>query len=167
MSGSSPDRRRRPRANHPGKALPLQSPAFRDTAVAPPGAIGCRLSRQRNIHAIVCAASPPYAPRHAMNLPRLTLSLALLAALAAPTAHAEIAIDSIAGSDVSLEGLIQADGNWFDNDLADLTGIGANGKDSEYELRRAETVLKGQGPGNMDWVNGYDAKADNIGRAHV
>src|SRR3546814_10336042 len=97
-----------------------------------------------------------------MNLPRLTLILALLAALAAPTAHAEIAIDSIAGSDVSLEGLIQADGNWFDNDLADLNGIGANGKDSEFELRRAEIVLKGKGPGNMDWVIGYDAKADKF-----
>src|SRR3546814_4157426 len=94
-SSDLPDRRRVHRANHAGKALPLQSPAFRDTAVAPPGAIGCRLSRQRNIHAIVCAASPPYAPRHAMHLPRLTLSLALLAALAAPTAHADIAIDSI------------------------------------------------------------------------
>src|SRR3546814_2894212 len=78
------------------------------------------------------------------------------------SAHAEIAIDSIAGSDVSLEGLIQADGNWFDNDLADLNGIGANGKDSEFELRRAEIVLKGKGPGNMDWVIGYDAKADKF-----
>ncbi|MDN5781503.1 MAG: OprO/OprP family phosphate-selective porin [Luteimonas sp.] len=97
-----------------------------------------------------------------MNLPRLTLSLALLAALAAPAAHAEIAIDSIAGSDVSLEGLVQADGNWFDNDLADLNGIGANGDDSEFELRRAEIVLKGKGPGNVDWVIGYDAKADKF-----
>src|SRR3546814_15101728 len=136
MSGSSPDRRRGHRANHAGKALPLQSPAFRDTAVAPPGAIGCRLSRQRNIHAIVCAASPPYAPRHAMNLPRLTLSLALLAALAAPTAHAEIALDSIAGSDVSLEGLIPADGNWFDNALPAINGIGANGKERTFRTEQ-------------------------------
>src|SRR3546814_6726968 len=97
-----------------------------------------------------------------MNLPRLTLSLALPAALAAPTAHAEIAIDSIAGSDVSLEAPIQADGNWFDNDLADLNAIGANGKDSESELRRAEIVPKAKGPGNMDRVIGYDAKADKF-----
>src|SRR3546814_5652428 len=97
-----------------------------------------------------------------MNLPRLTLTLAFLAALAAPASHAEIAFYSISGSDVSLEGLIQADGNWFDNDLADLNGIGANGKDSEFELRRAEIVLKGKGPGNMDWVIGYDAKADKF-----
>ena len=97
-----------------------------------------------------------------MNLSRKTLSIALFAALAAPAAHAEIAIDSIAGSDVSLEGLIQADGNWFDNDLADLNGIGANGDDSEFELRRAEIVLKGKGPGNYEWVIGYDAKADKF-----
>ncbi len=97
-----------------------------------------------------------------MNLSRQTLSIALLAALAAPAAHAEIAIDSIAGSDISLEGLIQADGNWFNNDLADLNGIGANGKDSEFELRRAEIALKGKGPGNVEWVIGYDAKADKF-----
>src|SRR3546814_13790926 len=72
------------------------------------------------------------------------------------SAHAEIAIDSIAGSDVSLEGLIPADCNWFDSDLADLNGIGANGKDSEFELRRAEIVLKGKGAGNIDWVIGND-----------
>ncbi|MGV8932901.1 MAG: OprO/OprP family phosphate-selective porin [Luteimonas sp.] len=97
-----------------------------------------------------------------MNLSRQTLAIALLAALAAPTAHAEIAIDAIAGSDISLEGLIQADGNWFNNDLADLNGVGANGKDSEFELRRAEIVLKGKGPGNIEWVIGYDAKADKF-----
>src|SRR3546814_16002747 len=95
---------------------------------------------------------------HSMNLPRLTLSLALLAALAAPTAHAEIAIDSIAGSDVSLEGLLQADGNWLDNDFAELNGIGPTGKDSESDLRPAEIVITGKGPGNKDWVDGYGAK---------
>ena len=97
-----------------------------------------------------------------MNLSRKTLSLALFAALVAPVARAEIAIDSIAGSDVSLEGLVQADGNWFDNDLADLNGVGGNGDDSEFELRRAEIVLKGKGPGNYEWVIGYDAKADKF-----
>jgi len=97
-----------------------------------------------------------------MNVSRKILPLALFSALAAPAAHAEIAIDSIAGSDLSLEGLAQADGNWFDNDLADLNGIGANGDDSEFELRRAELVLKGKGPGNYEWVIGYDAKADKF-----
>lgn len=96
-----------------------------------------------------------------MKATRHLLAVALLAAIA-PAAHAEIAIDVIGGSEVSLEGLVQADGNWFDNDLADLNGVGANGDDSEYELRRAEIVLKGKGPGNFEWVLGYDAKADKF-----
>ncbi len=66
------------------------------------------------------------------------LGAAIAMSLAAPAAHAEIALDVIAGSEVSLEGLIQADGNWFDNDVQDLNGNGNNGKDSEFELRRAE-----------------------------
>jgi phosphate-selective porin OprO/OprP len=95
-----------------------------------------------------------------MKLFHSTLSLALLAVLAAPAAHAEIAIDSIAGSDISFEGLVQADGNWFSNDVRDLNGTGNDGRDSEFELRRAELVLKGKGPGTVEWVLGYDAKAN-------
>ena len=95
-----------------------------------------------------------------MKLSRHTLSVALLAALAAPAAHAEIAIDVIADSEVSFEGLVQADANWFDNDFANLNGDGPDGSDSDKELRRAELVLKGKGPGNIEWVLGYDAKAD-------
>lgn len=97
-----------------------------------------------------------------MKISRHTLTLALLAALVAPAAHAEVAIDVIGGSEISFEGLVQADGNWFDNDVVDLNGVGANGDDSEFELRRAELVLKGKGPGNIEWVLGYDAKADKF-----
>jgi phosphate-selective porin OprO/OprP len=61
---------------------------------------------------------------------------------------------------VSFEGLIQADGNWFSNDLANLNGDAQDGADSDFELRRAEFVLKGKGPGNIEWVLGYDGKAD-------
>ncbi|HET9484420.1 MAG TPA: OprO/OprP family phosphate-selective porin [Xanthomonadales bacterium] len=87
--------------------------------------------------------------------------VAILAALASP-AQAEVAIDVIGGSEVSLEGLLQADGNWFDNDVLDLNGPdGGNGDDSEFELRRAEFVLKGKGV-KWDWVAGYDAKADKF-----
>lgn len=96
-----------------------------------------------------------------MKATRHLLAIALLSIIA-PAAHAEIAIDVIGGSEVSLEGLIQADGNWFDNDLADLNGVNVNGDDSEFELRRAEIVLKGKGPGNFEWVLGYDAKADKF-----
>jgi phosphate-selective porin OprO/OprP len=96
-----------------------------------------------------------------MKLSCSTLTLALLAALAAPAAHAEIAIDSIADSEVSFEGLIQADGNRFSNDIVDLNGTtGNDGRDTEFEMRRAELVLKGKGPGNYEWVLGYDAKAN-------
>lgn len=100
-----------------------------------------------------------------MKLSRSILAVALLAAVAAPAAHAEIVIDQIGGSEVSFEGLVQADANWFSNDVVDLNkgsvdGTGGNGKNSEFELRRAELVLKGKGPYNFDWVIGYDAKAD-------
>lgn len=93
-------------------------------------------------------------------LPR-TLAVAVLAAFAT-SAHAEIAIDVIGNSEVSFEGLFQADGNWFDNDVQDLNGsTGNDGKDSEFELRRAEVILKGKGT-SWDWVAGYDAKANKF-----
>ncbi|MCY7355713.1 MAG: OprO/OprP family phosphate-selective porin [Lysobacter sp.] len=95
-----------------------------------------------------------------MKLSPSILAVALLAALAAPAAHAEIAIDVIADSEVSFEGLVQADWNAFDNDVALLNGDAQDGRDTDQELRRAEIVLKGKGPGNFEWVVGYDAKAD-------
>ncbi len=98
-----------------------------------------------------------------MKLHRQLLTAAVVSALFVPAAHAEIAIDVIGGSEITFEGLVQADGNWFSNDRADLNGTtGTNGKDSEFELRRAELVLKGKGPGNVEWVVGYDAKADKF-----
>lgn len=94
-----------------------------------------------------------------MNLSRKLLTVALLGALSTP-AFAEITFDVIGGSEISLEGLMQADANWYDNDVADLNGNGINGDDSEFEMRRAEIVVKGKGPGMFNWVVGYDAKAD-------
>ena len=95
-----------------------------------------------------------------MKLSRSTLSVALLAALVAPAAHAEIALDVIGGSEISFEGLVQADYNDFNNDFANLNGDAVDGTSADNELRRAELVLKGKGPGNVEWVIGYDAKAD-------
>lgn len=83
----------------------------------------------------------------------------LLALLSAP-ASAQIAIDSIGGSDLTLEGLIQADANWYDSDVADLDGDLDDGDDADYQLRTAQIYLKGKGPGQFDWVLGYDGKAD-------
>ena len=98
-----------------------------------------------------------------MNLTRSTLSLALLGALglfATHEARAQVAIDVIGDSEITFEGLVQADGYWYDEDFADLSADGADGTDADYEMRRAELVLKGKGPGNWEWVVGYDAKAD-------
>ncbi len=97
-----------------------------------------------------------------MNLSRLTLTVALLAALAAPAANAEVPIDVIAGSEISFEGLVQADTNWFHSDFANLNGSATDGNDVDFEMRRAELVLKGKGPGNFEWVLGYDAKANKF-----
>lgn len=100
-----------------------------------------------------------------MKLTRCTLAAALLAAIAAPAAHAEIAIDVIGGSEVSFEGLVQADFYKFDTDTIDYGADSASdldGKDYLQELRRAELVLKGKGPGNIEWVLGYDAKDDKF-----
>lgn len=97
-----------------------------------------------------------------MKLSRTTLAVALLAALAAPAAHAEIALDVIGDSEVTFEGLVQADYNDFNSDVLNLNADLPDGKDSDNELRRAELVLKGKGPGNIEWVAGYDAKADKF-----
>lgn len=84
----------------------------------------------------------------------------MLAALAAPAVHAEVAIDVIGDSEVSFEGLLQTDGYWYDNDLTSLDSDPGDGSDHDFGLRRAELVLKGKGPGNIDWVLGYDASGD-------
>jgi len=102
-----------------------------------------------------------------MKLSRSTLTLALLAALVAPAAHAEIAIDSIADSEISFEGLVQADGYWYDSDFMNLDADTADGSDADSALRRAELVLKGKGPGNIEWVLGYDAKANKYLDANI
>src|SRR3546814_16775896 len=72
-----------------------------------------------------------------MKLRADRLAFALFLTSLTPLAHAGVAIDTIGGTEVSIAGLIQADGNWFNSDLAALNGIGANGDDSESELSRA------------------------------
>jgi phosphate-selective porin OprO/OprP len=90
-------------------------------------------------------------------LPNL-LAVAVLSALSAP-AFAEVEFDVIGGSEISFEGLLQADYNGFDNDVADLNGSAKDGSDSDSGMRRAELVFKGKGPGMWNWVVGYDATA--------
>ena len=87
------------------------------------------------------------------------LVAAVLAALSC-NANADIMIDVINGSEVTLQGLFQADANFFDNDIVDLNGGDTNdGKDQEFELRRSEVILIGKGV-KFDWQLGYDAKAN-------
>lgn len=85
-----------------------------------------------------------------MKLQRKLLATALLSGLAAP-AFADIAIDKWGIYDVSFKGLIQADYNDFNADVAAL--------EDDADLRRAELVLQGKAE-NSDWVIGYDADAD-------
>jgi phosphate-selective porin OprO/OprP len=97
-----------------------------------------------------------------MNLSRKLLAAAVLVALSSP-AFAEIEFDVIGGSEVSFEGLVQADGYWYQDDIASLAGAGSSfgdGTDTDFEMRRAELVLKGKGPGMWGWVIGYDARAN-------
>ncbi len=96
-----------------------------------------------------------------MKLAHKALALAVLAALSS-TASAEIALDVIGGSEVTFEGLLQGDTNWFDNDVKNLNGDVPDGTEADGELRRAEIIFKGKGPGQWEWVAGYDAKADKF-----
>lgn len=96
-----------------------------------------------------------------MKLAHKALALAILAGLSS-TASAEIALDVIGGSEVTFEGLLQADFNWFDSDVRNLNADLPDGEDSDNELRRAEIIFKGKGPGQWEWVAGYDAKADKF-----
>ncbi len=102
-----------------------------------------------------------------MKYPHFVTAVAALTAFSM-SAHADIAIDVIGGSEVSLEGLMQADANWFHNDRADLNAPSTSndGKDTEFEQRRAEVVLKGKGT-SFDWVAGYDGKANKWLDANV
>jgi phosphate-selective porin OprO/OprP len=96
-----------------------------------------------------------------MNPATKLLAAAILAGLS-HTAAAEITIDVIGGSEVSFEGLVQADGNWFNSDEMVLNGDTTDGTDKDMGMRRAELVLKGKGPGMWTWVAGYDARADKF-----
>lgn len=98
-------------------------------------------------------------------LPNL-LAVAVLAGLSAP-AFAETEFDVIGGSEISFEGLLQADYNGFDNDVANLNGSAFDGSDSDAQMRRSELVFKGKGPGMWGWVVGYDATAKKFLDANV
>ncbi len=96
-----------------------------------------------------------------MKSSRKILAAAVLATLSC-SAQADIMIDVINGSEVTLQGLFQGDINFYDNDIVDLNGADTNdGKDQEFEMRRAEVILIGKGV-KFDWQLGYDAKANKF-----
>lgn len=78
------------------------------------------------------------------------LALALLLA-AAPQARA-IDLGTAGPFELAFEGLLQVDGYRYRGDW--------NDRSDDTDIRRAELVLKGQGPGGFDWVVGYDANSE-------
>ena len=100
-----------------------------------------------------------------MNVAPKLLVAAILAALSSP-AFAEIEFDVIGGSEISFEGLVQADFYKYNRDVVFLGSTGGttagDGIDTDFGMRRAELVLKGKGPGQWNWVVGYDARADKF-----
>lgn len=97
-------------------------------------------------------------------MPKL-LAVAVLSALSSPVL-AEVEFDVIGGSEISFEGLLQADYYRYNSDVLNLgvtsgTAIG-DGADTDFGMRRAEIVFKGKGPGMWNWVIGYDARADKF-----
>jgi phosphate-selective porin OprO/OprP len=98
------------------------------------------------------------------------LALAILAALSSP-ASADVELDVIGGSEISFEGLLQADAYKYDNDVLLLGATSGaalgDGADTDFGMRRAELVFKGKGPGMWNWVLGYDARADKFLDANI
>jgi phosphate-selective porin OprO/OprP len=90
----------------------------------------------------------------------LALAIASVIASVAAPARAEVPLGTVAGSDVTFEGLFQVDGNWYDNDRADLDGRNDD-RDRATGIRRFELVLKGSGPGGFGWVVGYDVHSES------
>lgn len=88
-----------------------------------------------------------------MRIPRpLACPLAIAISLAAaPTAQA-IDLGTAGPFELAFEGLLQVDGYRYRGDW--------NHHSDDTDIRRAELVLKGKGPGNFDWVVGYDANSE-------
>jgi phosphate-selective porin OprO/OprP len=96
------------------------------------------------------------------------LGLAVMAALSS-AAQAQVAIDVIGGSEITFEGLVQTDMDWYSEDLSSpvFDNDIKDGDSADYNLRRAELILKGKGPGMWNWVLGYDAFANKFLDANV
>jgi phosphate-selective porin OprO/OprP len=85
---------------------------------------------------------------------------AIVAVLVAPAGWAQVPVGAFAGAQVVVEGLVQGDLNWYDNDVANLGGDPGQDDHTRHDLRTAQFYLRGTGPGGAGWVVGYDAKAE-------
>src|SRR5690606_22880192 len=94
-----------------------------------------------------------------MNVMKLVPLVAACGLLGAGSAHAGLSLGDIGGFGVELEGLLQTDGYWFDNDVADLDGSAST--DTEFGARRAEVVLKGKRD-DWDWSVAYDFEGEKF-----
>lgn len=93
---------------------------------------------------------------------RLAWGLALAVGSGSGAVRADVGLGELAGFQIGIEGLLQTDGYWFDNDVADLNGSGSgDGDDSEFGVRRAEVVLKGKRAA-LDWALGYDFESERF-----
>ena len=99
--------------------------------------------------------------RRPVSRPPVCVLAVALAALAAPVA-AEVPLFEAGDTAVSLEGLVQYDGNWFHDDVADLDGDPFDDDSSEYAVRRAEVAIKGSGSGGFSWALGYDFASEKF-----
>lgn len=88
--------------------------------------------------------------------PASRLSLAVLVSLSlTPHAFAAIELGNLGPSTIRFEGLVQGDANAYNADRRDLG-------DDRLRMRRAEFVLKAEGPGPLDFSLGWDAKAEKF-----
>src|SRR5690554_2045842 len=93
------------------------------------------------------ANSPGSPPMTVSRSCPAALALAMLVT-ASPQARA-IDLGAAGPFDLAFEGLLQVDGYRYRGDWGE--------RSDDTDFRRAELVLKGQGPGGFDWVIGYDA----------
>lgn len=83
---------------------------------------------------------------------KLNRIIPALLLLAAGPAAAEVPLDVIFDTELFIDGLLQADANYFDNDRAQFR--------DDAEMRRAEFIFRGKHASGTEFVLGYDPKAD-------
>lgn len=94
-----------------------------------------------------------------MNVMKLAPLAAACSLVWVGSASGAVALGEVAGFEIELEGLLQTDGYWFEDDVADLDG--SSSTDTEFGVRRAEVVLKGKRE-TWDWSLAYDFEGEKF-----